>query len=93
VVVESMQYGVPVVISHNVYICDMVAETGSGFVCRYDAEEFFVALRRLAEDPVRRSQMGLVARQAGMRFTTAALQGRYRELFGQLLSSPGANAG
>ena len=77
VVVEGMQFGLPVVISDNVYIADEVAEAGAGIICGYDVGSLVLALRAVAMDRDARKQMSEAAKVLGETFTPENLSPRY----------------
>lgn len=76
-VVEAIQQGLPCVISNNVYICDDIERGGAGFVCRYDAQEVFESLKKLAENTGLRSQMSSAAYRTAKFYDPENLKERY----------------
>jgi len=76
-IIEAMQQGLPCVISNNVYICDELERGGAALVCKYDADDVFAAMRKLAGNPALRAKMSAAAFQTAKCFTPEVLTERY----------------
>lgn len=80
-VVESLQAGLPVLISKNVYIWRSIIEKQGGWVCDYSVESVYQQLNYILSHPqelvFRKSQAQLIGNQ----FTPQALSSRYFDFY------------
>jgi len=56
--VEAMSFGIPVVVSKGVGICDDISEAGAGEVVRCEVGDIAGALLRLLSSPLLRAEIG-----------------------------------
>jgi glycosyltransferase involved in cell wall biosynthesis len=85
--VESMQQGLPCVISNNVFICDEIEKGGAGLVCNYDEKDVFEALRKFSENPELRAQMSAAALRVARTFDPEVLKEKYLGML-QVVAQP-----
>ncbi len=79
---EAMAAGVPVVLTPEVGLADVVAETGAGIVVEGDPEKIGAAIARLLADAQLRRRMGEAGRDAAAeRFSWDAIAERMEELY------------
>jgi len=85
-VLEAMSCGVPVIVTPEVGLAKVVAETGAGLVAGGRAEEFGMALSRLLSDPQLRRDMGRVGRSVAQeRFGWASIARSMEDVYMQIL--------
>ncbi|WP_204102297.1 MULTISPECIES: hormogonium polysaccharide biosynthesis glycosyltransferase HpsP [Spirulina sp. CCY15215] len=65
-VAEAMLAGIPVLISHKVYIWDTIQEADAGWVTQCDREDITEKLRSALQNPEQRRQKGENARNAAI---------------------------
>jgi glycosyltransferase involved in cell wall biosynthesis len=86
VVVEAMACGKPVVASSVGGMCDIVVDGESGLLVEPgNVSVLRDALRTLLLDPMRREQMGNVARQRAKLFTVGTVTNRIEEIYRELI--------
>lgn len=66
-VAEAMSYGIPVVISNQVYIWEEVQDAAAGWVCSCEVESLTQVLCQALEDSQTRQQRGLNAQELALR--------------------------
>ena len=86
-VLEAMACGIPVVVTPEVGLAKVVAETGAGFVVPGTPREFGAALARLLSDPRLRAQMGEAGRVAAReRFAWPAIAQQMESVYDDILA-------
>jgi glycosyltransferase involved in cell wall biosynthesis len=90
VVIEAMACGVPVIVSENVGVKDIIREGVDGFVVPIrDVGAIQERLTRLKEDPSLRARMGRAASLRARVFTWDRYGERLVEVYRSLLTEPG----
>ncbi|NUJ81627.1 glycosyltransferase [Methylocystis sp. FS] len=85
-VLEAMACGIPVVVTPEVGLADVVERTGAGLVAQGDPEQFGRAIARLVADPALRRQMGAAGRAAAREhFSWSAVAARMEALYQDLV--------
>ncbi len=85
-VLEAMESGCPVVVTPEVGLAGVVAETGAGLVAEGDAFLLGNTLRDLLADPERRAEMGRRGAEAAVQcFGWAAIAARMEEVYTEIL--------
>lgn len=79
-VVEAMQHGLPVIISKNVYIYKEVEAVAAGYVCDYNVEGVFTALKNLYDNVCDRVRMSANAQKLGLSYSPKNLVSVYANL-------------
>jgi len=89
VVAEAMASGLPVVVSDNSSMPELVVAEQGGVVCRYgDAVAFAAAINRLAADARLRRAMGQFNRaRAESQFGVERMRAEYRAMFEEVLAA------
>lgn len=88
VVVEAMAVGCPVVVTGEVGLADVVAETGSGVVAPGDPAGLAAAINSVFGDPVKARAMGEAGRQTvAVRFGWSAIASQIVELYADCIKS------
>jgi glycosyltransferase involved in cell wall biosynthesis len=86
VVLEAMAAGLPVVVTPEVGLAEVVREHGAGTVCDGDPPRLAAALRQLLDDPQARRAMGRRgAEAAARRFGWETVAARMEEVYGEIL--------
>lgn len=90
VVLEAMAVGCPVVVTPQVGLAPVVAESGAGRVVEGDPERLAATLEELLKDQEGRRRMGERGRQAVAEgFTWPVVAARMEEIYRQVLAAPG----
>jgi glycosyltransferase involved in cell wall biosynthesis len=84
-VLESMQHGIPVVVTPEVGAAEIVRQSRGGFVVAGDPEPLGAAIRRLIEDASLGREMGEAGQQhASAHYAWSAIAGQMEELYESL---------
>jgi glycosyltransferase involved in cell wall biosynthesis len=93
VVLEAMAAGLPVVVTPQVGLADVVKEHGAGVVVKGHPPLLAAELRRLLADPAGRQEMGRRGKEAAARrFSWESVAARMEEVYAETLAARGQNA-
>ncbi len=84
-VVEALHFGLPVLITENVYIHDMLNESGAVFSCGEDSESIFQTLRKIIDHPEVFENRRKRAKVAAHSFSPEVMSKKYQQLYNRLL--------
>ena len=91
VVLEAMAAACPVIVTPEVGVADVVADTGSGWVVEGDPARLGHAIARMLEDPDAARQMGERGRAAARaRFSWDAVAARMESVYESIAGEPAA---
>jgi len=80
-VVEAMLSGLPVVSINKGAACELINSGWNGFLVEEDAHTFANGVKKLINDPEKRTAIGTRARRKGLLFSIEAMIDRYLQLY------------
>jgi glycosyltransferase involved in cell wall biosynthesis len=86
-VVESLSFGLPVIISNNVYISDFIQSNGGGWVCNYSIESLVEAINSSIEDKMEYEENRIRAKNTAAAFSFDNLRPLYRDMYRNVFCS------
>ncbi|MCP3873872.1 MAG: glycosyltransferase [Desulfobacteraceae bacterium] len=86
-IIEALSYGLPVIISENVYIWKEIVKGGGGWVCKYSTDSIIEVLSHILKAPNELEEKGKNATGTADLFSVETLKPKYETLYRKIATN------